>query len=62
VRRQAATRSSEAAWSASSARCADLGVPFGFHVESVSIRKAEIEAATDLAVEVGALLRGTAAG
>jgi hypothetical protein len=40
--------------------CADLGVPFGFHVESVSIRKAEIEAATDLALEVGNMLRGGA--
>ena len=40
--------------------CGDLGVPFGFHVESVSIRKAEIEAATDLALEVGGMLRGHA--
>jgi hypothetical protein len=34
----------------------DLGVPFGFNVESVSIRKVEIEASTALAAEVGALL------
>ncbi|SNY35037.1 5,10-methylenetetrahydrofolate reductase [Paractinoplanes atraurantiacus] len=38
--------------------CTRLGLPFGFHVESVSIRRAEIEAATDLATEVAALLRG----
>jgi hypothetical protein len=38
--------------------CTRLGVPFGFHVESVSIRKAEIEAATSLAAEIGALVRG----
>ncbi|GAA0475528.1 hypothetical protein Ade02nite_41680 [Paractinoplanes deccanensis] len=38
--------------------CTRLGMPFGFHVESVSIRRAEIEAATDLAAEVAALLRG----
>ncbi|MEV4344062.1 5,10-methylenetetrahydrofolate reductase [Actinoplanes sp. NPDC049596] len=37
--------------------CTRLGLPFGFHVESVSIRKAEIEAATELAAEVAALLR-----
>jgi hypothetical protein len=37
--------------------CRRLGVPYGFHVESVSIRRAEIEAATQLAVEVGSLLR-----
>jgi 5,10-methylenetetrahydrofolate reductase len=29
--------------------CESLGVPFGFNVESVSIRKAEIDAAVDLA-------------
>jgi len=34
-------------------------VPFGFHVESVSIRRAEIEAATDLAIEVTSLLRNS---
>jgi hypothetical protein len=39
--------------------CGELGVPFGFHVESVSIRKAEIEAATDLAIEVTSLLRNS---
>jgi hypothetical protein len=37
--------------------CAHLGMPYGFNVESVSIRKAEIEATTDLAAEVAALLR-----
>ncbi|GAA1891046.1 methylenetetrahydrofolate reductase [Asanoa iriomotensis] len=38
--------------------CEHLGMPYGFNIESVSIRKAEIEATTDLAAEVGALLRG----
>ncbi len=38
--------------------CEQLGLPYGFHVESVSIRKAEIEAATALAGELGSLLRG----
>jgi hypothetical protein len=38
--------------------CAGLGVPHGFHVESVSIRKAEIEAATRLAGDLALLLRG----
>jgi 5,10-methylenetetrahydrofolate reductase len=38
--------------------CRRLGMPYGFHVESVSIRKAEIEGATRLAAEIGALLRG----
>jgi hypothetical protein len=37
--------------------CEDLGVPYGFNVESVSIRKAEIEASTQLAAEVATLLR-----
>ncbi|GLY01526.1 5,10-methylenetetrahydrofolate reductase [Actinoplanes sp. NBRC 101535] len=37
--------------------CDHLGVPYGFNIESVSIRKAEIEATTDLATEVAALLR-----
>lgn len=37
--------------------CERLGMPYGFHVESVSIRKAEIEAAIRLAGELGALLR-----
>jgi hypothetical protein len=41
--------------------CERLGIPFGFHVESVSIRKAEIEASTRLAAEIGALLRTAAA-
>lgn len=34
--------------------CAGLGVPFGFNVESVSIRKAEIEAAVRLAAQLRA--------
>jgi hypothetical protein len=38
--------------------CERLGQPYGFHVESVSIRKAEIEAATRLAGELASLLRG----
>lgn len=38
--------------------CEQLGVPYGFNVESVSIRKAEIEAATRLTGEIAALLRG----
>jgi hypothetical protein len=38
--------------------CRRLGIPHGFHVESVSIRRAEIEAATQLAAELGSLLRG----
>jgi hypothetical protein len=42
--------------------CSRLGMPYGFHVESVSIRKAEIEAATRLAAEIGALLRGQSSG
>lgn len=37
--------------------CERLGMPYGFHVESVSIRKAEIEGATRLATAVGELLR-----
>lgn len=32
--------------------CSALGVPFGFNVESVSIRKAEIEAAVQLAAQL----------
>ena len=38
--------------------CRRLGMPYGFHVESVSIRKTEIEGATRLAAEIGELLRG----
>jgi 5,10-methylenetetrahydrofolate reductase len=34
--------------------CAALGVPFGFNVESVSIRKAEIDAAVQLAAQLRA--------
>jgi hypothetical protein len=34
--------------------CAGLGVPFGFNVESVSIRKAEIDAAVALAARLRA--------
>jgi hypothetical protein len=41
--------------------CQGVGVPYGFHVESVSIRKAEIEAATRLAAALSGLLRNTAA-
>jgi hypothetical protein len=37
--------------------CTRLGMPYGFHVESVSIRKAEIEAATALAADLATLLR-----
>ena len=37
--------------------CERLGMPFGFNVESVSIRRAEIEASTRLAAEVAALIR-----
>ncbi|MDG4824492.1 5,10-methylenetetrahydrofolate reductase [Asanoa sp. WMMD1127] len=36
--------------------CRHLGMPHGFNVESVSIRRAEIEATTDLAADVAALL------
>jgi hypothetical protein len=39
-----------------SAFCRKLGMPFGFLVESVSIRRVEIEASAALAREVGALL------
>ncbi|NUT32041.1 MAG: 5,10-methylenetetrahydrofolate reductase [Hamadaea sp.] len=39
-----------------SAFCRRLGLPFGFHIESVSIRKVEIDASVELAAEVGALL------
>ena len=37
--------------------CTPLGMPFGFNVESVSIRRAEIEATTELARDVAALVR-----
>ncbi len=37
--------------------CAHLGLPYGFNIESVSIRKAEIDATVDLAADVAALLR-----
>jgi hypothetical protein len=37
--------------------CRRLGMPFGFSVESVSIRKAEIEASVELASELRTLLR-----
>jgi 5,10-methylenetetrahydrofolate reductase len=36
--------------------CEHLGVPYGFNIESVSIRKAEIEATTRLAADVATLL------
>jgi len=37
--------------------CRDLGVPFGINVESVSIRRVEIEMAVRLAVQLSAELR-----
>jgi hypothetical protein len=37
--------------------CRNLGVPFGFNVESVSIRRAEIDASVQLAKEIRTLLR-----
>ena len=37
--------------------CEHLGLPYGFNIESVSIRKAEIEASIDLATEVTEMLR-----
>lgn len=37
--------------------CEHLGMPYGFNVESVSIRRAEIEATVELAGDVAALLR-----
>ncbi|MFF5229771.1 methylenetetrahydrofolate reductase [Dactylosporangium sp. NPDC000521] len=37
--------------------CEHLGMPYGFNVESVSIRRAEIEATIRLAADVAALLR-----
>jgi len=37
--------------------CRHLGLPYGFNVESVSIRKAEIEATTRLAGDIATLLR-----
>ncbi len=37
--------------------CERLGQPYGFNIESVSIRKAEIEASTELAREIAALIR-----
>jgi hypothetical protein len=37
--------------------CTRLGLPYGFNVESVSIRRAEIEASIDLAAGIAALLR-----
>ena len=39
------------------AYCRTLGVPFGINVESVSIRRVEIEAAVRLAYELRAGLR-----
>ena len=36
--------------------CTTLGVPYGFNVESVSIRKAEIETSVRLAAELRALM------
>jgi hypothetical protein len=40
------------------AYCRTLGVPFGLDVESVSIRRVEIEAAVQLAQELRTLLKG----
>lgn len=37
--------------------CEHLGMPYGFNVESVSIRRAEIEATTELAADLATLLR-----
>ncbi|MEU4422811.1 5,10-methylenetetrahydrofolate reductase [Actinoplanes sp. NPDC024001] len=42
--------------------CEDLGVPYGFNVENVSIRRTEIEATTNLAAEVAGLLAHHRAG
>lgn len=39
--------------------CRRLGVPFGLNVESVSIRREEIEASVELAARLTALLRVT---
>jgi len=36
--------------------CLERSIPFGFNIESVAIRKAEIEASIDLATRVGQLL------
>jgi hypothetical protein len=40
--------------------CEHLGMPYGFNVESVSIRKAEIAASTQLAADIATLLRADA--
>jgi hypothetical protein len=37
--------------------CEHMGLPYGFNIESVSIRKAEIQASTELAAEVAGMLR-----
>ncbi|MEV4535231.1 hypothetical protein AB0J82_15510 [Asanoa sp. NPDC049518] len=37
--------------------CRRIGTPFGFNVESVSIRKEEIDASVALAADIGNLLR-----
>lgn len=37
--------------------CIERSIPFGFNIESVSIRKAEIEASIDLANRVGQMLK-----
>ncbi|WP_229072164.1 5,10-methylenetetrahydrofolate reductase [Actinoplanes sp. DH11] len=36
--------------------CEHLGIPYGFNIENVSIRRTEIEATTDLAAEIAGLL------
>lgn len=38
--------------------CVERAIPFGFNIESVAIRKAEIEASIHIATEVGRMLRG----
>jgi hypothetical protein len=42
--------------------CEDLGMPYGFNIENVSIRRTEIEATTRLAEEVAGLLAHRRAG
>ncbi|WP_338873934.1 hypothetical protein WBJ53_31830 [Spirosoma sp. SC4-14] len=43
--------------SALTAYCRKQNVPFGFNIESVSIRKAEIEASIDLATKIGQMMK-----
>ena len=37
--------------------CIERSIPFGFNIESVAIRKAEIEASVDMAHTIGQFLR-----